>query len=408
MDKTPVLAKQLAKIVFRGNSVSPVRLNVGQIVEKRCSSESFRKSQSINRYGCRSKHQPARRALKFDGFSPVKKHIVLPSILLDGIKIDSNDSSTDLSHQLETISSPKSSILHIGCPRGTPNLNTPEKKTILEKGKLKSWPVIGKGSFATVVKAKLKGERVALKIIAKNSSPKKESLRRERHALLLNHPNIVKITRVLNRPNTKFGIVVMELWDSINLQSFLDDCEHKFTFLQKVCCSLDVCQALNHCHEKKIVHLDVKPKNILIHNMGWASKICDFGSSISMTHMDRYKYFPRHQGTIKYMAPELFKGSHTISEKADIYSLGITMWQLLSEETPYLGEDLHTIIYKVVSQNFRPSSSKLQTVDQDFISIYEKCWLGDYTMRPTTTEITKSLTKILEANNFKNDFHFKC
>ncbi|XP_039285906.1 serine/threonine-protein kinase mos-like [Nilaparvata lugens] len=408
MDKTPVLAKQLAKIVFRRNSVSPVRLNVGEVVEKRFSSE--RKSPCLNRFRCKN-NPPTRRALNFDSFSPLEKQTALPSILLDGVKIDFNN-STEFLNKIKTVSSsPKTetpifhtSILETGSPiRGTPILNTPEKQAILENGKSKSWPVIGKGNFGTVMKARHKGKRVAVKIIPKNNSPRKESLRRERHALELNHPNIVNMISVINSPNTKFGIVLMELWNSIDLQEVLDDHERELTFLQKVCCSLDVCQALSHCHEKKIVHLDVKPKNILIHKMGWISKICDFGSSISITDMERYKYCPRHQGTIQYMAPEMFRGSTTVTEKADVYSLGITMWQLMSEETPYKGEDLHTVIYKVVSQNYRPSSSNLQTMDQNFISLYGECWLGDHTNRPTTSEISKRLSKILEENNFKSD-----
>jgi len=129
-----------------------------------------------------------------------------------------------------------------------------------------------------------------------------------------------------------------------------------------------VVAALRYCHSQNVLHLDVKPTNILVAlgikssgvgnlskvKRSYICKLCDFGSSIEMGESCARPEQTSANGTLRYMSPEVLR-SDTLSEASDIYSLGITMWQLQARRLPYHPLDCNeTIAYQVVKHELRP------------------------------------------------------
>ncbi|XP_063909848.1 serine/threonine-protein kinase mos [Zophobas morio] len=275
------------------------------------------------------------------------------------------------------------------------NLNTPRKESLLNNGlnKYDLPHLIGKGSFGTVLKGNCKGDMVAIKLI-KIKSPSDQI--NENNARSLLHRNIIRILDV--KISRNYGLVVMEYYkNSKNLQDIMDE---NTTLSEEIVAnySLDVTKGLKHCHENGVLHLDIKPKNILLCNN--VCKICDFGNS--MKEFDSNQIF-RYQGTVAYTAPEILKGK-TPSSKCDIYSLGFLIWQLMSGKNPYECLDNEVIIYKVVKYNFRPS---LSFKNENLSKLCSMCWNENPAVRPTAADVCDSLENILANISTRDkDAHF--
>lgn len=108
-------------------------------------------------------------------------------------------------------------------------------------------------------------------------------------------------------------------------------------------------------------------------------------------------------GTFAYRAPELLKGDSPTT-KADIYSLGVTLWQMRSGELPYAGQNQHVVVFGVVAYDLRPetgtaASKAVQTDgEQKFAGIYRQCWGSNPLVRPTSDDIKHAL---IELKNFE-------
>lgn len=198
----------------------------------------------------------------------------------------------------------------------------------------------------------------------------------EKHATFLRHSNIVRVLTV--EQGKSLSLVTMELC-SATLQNRLDETSLKKG--ERICVLRDVVSALNFCHDAGIVHADVKPKNILMTEDGRA-KLTDFGSSVLIG--DLQDTTPCY-GTPGYMAPEVLKGD-TPTPAADMYSVGIVAWQMLSRTLPFAGLHAHTIIY-LSGKEQRPNDEKL---NDDFggryKELYRKLWSQNLLLRPTAIE----------------------
>ncbi|CAG5132636.1 unnamed protein product, partial [Candidula unifasciata] len=193
--------------------------------------------------------------------------------------------------------------------------------------------VIGKGGFGKVHTGHIHGRPVAIKVVQKRrgSGIHREILQAERLAfsLHLRHENIISILG-LNLCDGLRGdaLIVMELVSPRTLQSVLDDCSETVTLDTRLKFALQISKGLNYLHTNDVVHLDVKPRNVLMTTDN-TCKLGDFGS-LTRTRKDvprEETEFTQLLGTLPYRAPELMRGSFP-SNKADIFSLGITLWQL--------------------------------------------------------------------------------
>ncbi|XP_059610634.1 serine/threonine-protein kinase mos-like [Phlebotomus argentipes] len=211
--------------------------------------------------------------------------------------------------------------------------------------------VLGRGGFGIVLKATYRGTRVAVKVVDLHHQHCRESLENEGNILGWKHSNIIQILKITSGEH--HGLVIMERVSGDNLQSILNTvCIGRRSALEILC---QVASGLIYCHCRGIIHGDLKPQNILItitdDKNGFLVKLCDFGSSFAINEHTKGN---ECRGTIRYMAPEALKAG-SLSPKIDIYSFGVTMWQIKCRKVPY--EEIHnnhTIAYRVVREGLRP------------------------------------------------------
>lgn len=115
---------------------------------------------------------------------------------------------------------------------------------------------------------------------------------------------------------------------------------------------------LEFLHKNCIIHLDVKPANILICPPHLLVKLCDFGNSQRLKAPNKSLTLKNLSGTVAFMAPEMLK-RNSVSTQSDVYALAITIWQLLHRKVPYSGmTNEQQVIYGVVKNNLRPSGEE--------------------------------------------------
>ena len=215
--------------------------------------------------------------------------------------------------------------------------------------------VLGEGGMGTVYLAEQDEpvkRRVALKIIKAGMDSAKVFARfeQERQALaMMDHPNIAK---VLDAGTTETGrpFFVMELVKGIPITRYCDQ-EH-LSPQQRLELFLPVCQAVQHAHQKGIIHRDLKPSNVLValYDGKAVPKVIDFGVA-KATHQkltDRTMFTEAGSivGTLEYMAPEQAELNNLdIDTRADIYSLGVLLYELLAGSTPFTAEQLRGAAY---------------------------------------------------------------
>lgn len=259
---------------------------------------------------------------------------------------------------------------------------------------------LGKGGFGTVVLGTWKGQRVAVKVIPRNGSVSKTSRRtsldNELNAIRLDHENVVKVHGIFDHEE-KHAVILMEYVGRSSLQDIIEERPAMLTqeFVQGALCQ--IIRGLRHCHGKGILHLDLKPANILVTSTGHC-KLADFGCSSKLDFGVRYGE-GGPPGTPGYQAPELLRNQKP-SVKCDVYSFGILSWQLFAKESvPYPGLHPHTIIFKVVSQNCRPVDNFYTAlVNERSKMLYMACWRSDPDKRPTTDQVQQKLSTLLRPN----------
>jgi serine/threonine protein kinase len=217
-------------------------------------------------------------------------------------------------------------------------------------GRYKLLEEIGDGGFGTVYVAEQREpvkRCVALKIIKLGMDTKQVIGRfeAERQALaLMDHPNIAK---VLDAGATDSGrpYFVMELVRGIEITDYCD--KNQLSTRQRLDLFISVCQAIEHAHQKGIIHRDIKPGNILVtmHDGVPVPKVIDFGIAKAtqgfLTDKTVHTQLEEFIGTPMYMSPEQAEMSGlNIDTRADIYSLGVLLYELLTGKTPFDAQDL--------------------------------------------------------------------
>lgn len=204
--------------------------------------------------------------------------------------------------------------------------------------------LLGLGGMGAVYKARQKSldRLVALKIInpkvADNQDFAQRFNREAKTLARLSHQHIVAIYDFgevdFNGDQKKLYYFIMELVDGLNLRQLLQS--QKLHPREALHIVPAICDALQYAHDEGIVHRDIKPENVLIDNQGRV-KIADFGLAKLIggtAHNETLTGTHQVMGTPRYMAPEQMEGSHHVDHRADIYSLGVVLYEMLTGELP--------------------------------------------------------------------------
>merc|ERR1719189_377605 len=218
-------------------------------------------------------------------------------------------------------------------------------------GKYRLLKTIGKGNFAKVKLAKHipTGKEVAIKIIDKtqlNPGSLQKLFREVRIMKTLDHPNIVKLFQVIETEKTLYLVMEYasggEVFDYLVLHGRMKEKEARAKFRQIV-------SAVQYCHQKKIIHRDLKAENLLL-DSEMNIKIADFGFSNEFVIGNKLDTFC---GSPPYAAPELFQGKKYDGPEVDVWSLGVILYTLVSGSLPFDGSTLRELRERVLRGKYR-------------------------------------------------------
>jgi len=195
-------------------------------------------------------------------------------------------------------------------------------------GKYRILSSLGSGGFGAVYLAEDTwiDKRVALKVPHKQSLDFGELLKEPRLLASLSHPNIVTVLTAEKQDDVFF--IVMEYVPGETLETTIER-EGALDLPRALDFSCQICNAVDHAHRAGVLHRDLRPGNMLVSESG-VVKVSDFGTS---RFLEIAAHGPTVIGSPPYMAPEQFKGKAVFA--SDVYSVGITMYQMLTGELPY-------------------------------------------------------------------------
>ena len=251
-------------------------------------------------------------------------------------------------------------------------------------GRYKLLERIGEGGFGVVFMAEQQHpvrRKVALKVIKAGMDSRQVIARfeAERQALaMMDHPNIAK---VLDAGTTESGrpYFVMELVKGIPITDYCD--QARLTTRQRLELFVEVCHAVQHAHQKGVIHRDLKPTNVLVtlHDDKPVPKVIDFGIAKAagqvLTERTLFTNYAQMLGTPLYMSPEQAQISGLdVDTRSDVYSLGVLLYELLTGTTPFDKQRLREAAYdemrRIIREEDPPNpSTRLSTLGEKLTAI---------------------------------------
>ena len=230
---------------------------------------------------------------------------------------------------------------------------------------------VGSGGMADVYKAKCHrlNRFVAIKILkAEFSDDKKfvEKFRAEaQSAAGLSQPNIVNVYDVGEEEGMYY--IVMELVEGITLKSFIER-KGKLDIKEAVGIAIQIAQGVESAHSNHIIHRDIKPQNIMISKEGKV-KVTDFGIAKAVTSDT---ITSNAMGSVHYLSPEQARGGFS-DEKSDIYSLGVTLYEMLAGRVPFIGDNTVSVALCHLQENPIPLRDLDPSIPVSLDRIVQKC-----------------------------------
>ncbi|XP_042424819.1 uncharacterized protein LOC122012371 [Zingiber officinale] len=273
---------------------------------------------------------------------------------------------------------------------------------IIKNSELEELKELESGTFGTVYHGKWRGSDVVIQRISDRVFAGKPS--EQEHAktnfwneacklVNLHHPNVVAFYGiVLDGPGGSIA-TVSEFVVNGSLRCALLKNEKMFDRRRCLLIAMDVAFGMEYLHSKNVIHFDLKSENLLV-NLGDIERpICKIGYLLSKI---KFKALVSSgmQGIVPWMAPELLRGKDAhYTEKVDVFSFGIVMWELITGDEPF--KDMHygAIIGGILEGTLRPPVP--ESCDAEWRSLMEQCWATDPELRPGFAEIAGRLRIML-------------
>ncbi|CAM8956988.1 unnamed protein product [Rhodiola kirilowii] len=292
-------------------------------------------------------------------------------------------------------------LMHnVGLPRN-PSLEDIDLSTLqfIKNHDLEEFKELGSGTFGTVYHGKWRGTDVAIKRIKKSCFTGRSS-EQERLALefwreadilsKLHHPNVVAFYGVVqDGPGGTLATVTEYMVDG-SLRHVLLRKDKNIDRRKKLIIAMDAAFGMEYLHGKNIVHFDLKCDNLLVNLKDPSRPICKVGD-FGLSKIKRNTLVSGGvRGTLPWMAPELLNGSsNKVSEKVDVFSFGIVLWEILTGEEPYANMHYGAIIGGIVNNTLRPTIPSY--CDPEWRNLMEQCWAPNPVARPSFSEIADRL-----------------
>jgi eukaryotic-like serine/threonine-protein kinase len=285
-------------------------------------------------------------------------------------------------------------------PRATPEPALPAIGSVIEKYRIEA--LLGTGGFAAVYRAThlLLRIPVALKLLKPKVLKQRPLLadllcEEARFAAQLNHPNVVRVFDVTHNP--KITYIVMEYIEGESLHQAI----HKRTRLrpsEALRLGIDVTQGLKAALDQGLIHRDIKPANILLARNGRA-KIVDLGLAQHSDDLAKGKETSREVvGTPMYMAPEQALRPEDVDFRADIYSLGATLYHAVTGQPPFQDNDAVRVLHMHQSQPVRPPEEIVPGISFDLSRMLLWMLQKDRAARPDYDQLLAGLDEALKVS----------
>jgi serine/threonine-protein kinase len=259
---------------------------------------------------------------------------------------------------------------------------------------------IGGGGMAIVYKAKclLLNRYVAVKILRSEFTDDEEFVKRFRieaqAAASLNHPNIVSIYDVGKQDDVQY--IVMEFIDGITLKDYISQ-NGALPWKEAVGIAIQICSALEQAHKNNIVHRDIKPHNIMLTSEGIA-KVTDFGIARAVTSAT-ITMVGSTIGSVHYFSPEQARGGYT-DEKSDLYSLGVTLYEMVTGKVPFDGDSPVAVALKHIQEKAERPADVNRTIPKGVNDLIVKAMKKNQNLRyQNATEMLNDLYRTLSEPN---------
>ncbi|KAL3841026.1 hypothetical protein ACJIZ3_025617 [Penstemon smallii] len=268
---------------------------------------------------------------------------------------------------------------------------------------------LGSGTYGSVYHGKWRGSDVAIKRIKASCFAGKPS---ERERLIadfwkeaqilssLHHPNVVSFYGVVRDGPDGSLATVTEFMVNGSLKQFLQKKDRTIDRRKRLIIAMDSAFGMEYLHGKNIVHFDLKCENLLVNMRDPHRPVCKIGD-LGLSKVKQHTLVSGGvRGTLPWMAPELLSGkSHMVSEKIDVYSFGIVMWELLTGDEPYADMHCASIIGGIVNNTLRPQIPTW--CDPEWKALMESCWAAEPADRLSFSEISQKLRNMAAAMNLK-------
>nr|XP_024383920.1 uncharacterized protein LOC112286350 isoform X3 [Physcomitrium patens] len=264
---------------------------------------------------------------------------------------------------------------------------------------------LGSGTFGTVYHGKWRGTDVAIKRIKASCFAGRPAERdrliadfwREACTLSqLHHPNVVAFYGVVRDGPGGTLATVTEFMVNGSLKQVLQKKDRTIDRRKRLLIAMDAAFGMEYLHSKNIVHFDLKCDNLLVNMRDPHRPICKVGDLGLSKVKHQTMVSGGVRGTLPWMAPELLNGSSTlVTEKVDVFSFGIVMWELLTGEEPYANMHYGAIIGGIVNNTLRPAIPTW--CDPLWKSLMERCWSAETASRPSFSEVASELRVMAAA-----------